>query len=349
VETRQQRSRRQEQEEEAGRDANIANMNVAPVLPGNQPAIAPGDAAGLQPEANVPPGVVVPPLAPSIFALSPARATLGVLDYSLAAHVKLYHKATAALPIIFDGDAANLQVFLRSLGRRANTMGWRANIFAIPTASGTLDLLDSFGTVSLDDVRAHALTYVGMEEGPPARMAQNAEQLAACLADSLTKETLRKVETRRREYTLGGTEVGPMFLKVVIASCYIDTMATSTSIRLSLSRLDEYIGTVDADIEKFNQYVRVQLDGLAARGESTSDTLVNLFKAYEVVPDKTFRDYVSQKRSLYEEGQVIEPEALMTMAENKYKALVESRRWNLPTEEERRRGALGYDRESYSR
>jgi len=144
-------------------------MDVAQVGLGNQPPIVPG-VGGDQPGD---PGDPLP-LAPSVFALSPARATLGVLDYSLAAHVKLYHKATAALPIIFDGKAANLSVFLRSLGRRANTMGWRNNVFAIPTTSGTLDLLDSFGTVTLDDVRAHALTYVGMEEGPPARMAQNA-------------------------------------------------------------------------------------------------------------------------------------------------------------------------------
>jgi len=107
--------------------------------------------------------------------------------------------ATAPLPIVFDGAAANLRVFLRSLGRRADAMGWRENIFATPTVAGTLDLLDSFGIVTLAEVRAHALTCVGTEEGPPELMAQNANQLVACLADSLTKETLQKVETGRRE------------------------------------------------------------------------------------------------------------------------------------------------------
>ena len=73
-----------------------------------------------------------------------------------------------------------------------------------------------------------------------------------------------------------------------------------------------------------------QLDALTARGESSSDVMVNLFKGYLAAPDKEFSAYIKQKKNSYEEGQDLQEEDLMTMAENKFKSLVRAGEWNVP-------------------
>ena len=39
---------------------------------------------------------------------------------------------------------------------------------------------------------------------------------------------------------------------------------------------------VNSSIEKFNQYVKMDVDGLKASGERTDDLMINLIKAYQV-------------------------------------------------------------------
>jgi hypothetical protein len=46
------------------------------------------------------------------------------------------------------------------------------------------------------------------------------------------------------------------------------------------------MSTVDSNIELFNQHVKVNRDGLTARGESSDDLTINLFKAYLCVTDR---------------------------------------------------------------
>ena len=48
------------------------------------------------------------------------------------------------------------------------------------------------------------------------------------------------------------------------------------------------MSTVSSDIENFNQYVKVNVDGLKSGDERTYDLMINLFKAYQVAPDGKF-------------------------------------------------------------
>jgi hypothetical protein len=66
--------------------------------------------------------------------------------------------------------------------------------------------------------------------------------------------------------------------------------------------LDSYILTVDSDIGKFNQYVKLLLQLLTARNQKTSDLLFNLFKGYGAVSDKVFRAWLMRKQDNQEEG-----------------------------------------------
>ena len=79
-----------------------------------------------------------------------------------------------------------------------------------------------------------------------------------------------------------------MLLKVIIRESDVDTQATAAFIRQQLSSLDEYIGTVDSDIKKFNTHVKSLTRNLKRRRQQSTDVLANLFKGYKAASDKVF-------------------------------------------------------------
>ena len=265
------------------------------------------------------------------FALAPALVGADVIDYSTSAGAKLYRASVEPLPHLFDCSPAGLKVFLADIRDRAITTGWE-NILDIPTDPNDpavlTDLCESYGLITLQEVRAHATTYVNLQT----RAAQNSMQLYQCIMSSLTKEGKAKVMLNRTEYSIGFQYSGACLLKVVISLSYIDTNATTTFIRGRLSSLDAYIKSIGSDVEKFNTYVKNQLDSLNARGETTQDLLANLFKGYAQASDHVFTAYIAKKQDEYHDGVDVEPEHLMQLALNKYQTLVEDGKWNAPTE-----------------
>jgi chromatin remodeling complex protein RSC6 len=111
----------------------------------------------------------------------------------------------------------------------------------------------------------------------------------------------------------------------------LDSNATVNAIRQSISELHSYIIQVDCDISKFNVYVLRLAQSLAARNETSQDLLVNIFKAYRAVRDEDFVKYIEQKESDYEDGSKLDHNTLMTMAENKFKNLVQKKKWCTPS------------------
>jgi len=124
-------------------------------------------------------------------------------------------------------------------------------------------------------------------------------------------------------------------LKIIIRESHLDTNATTNQIRTKLSSLDTYILTIDSDIGKFNQYVKLLIQSLTARNQTTSDLLINLFKAYGAVSDEVFRTWLTHKQDEHDEGNEITPDGLMMAAKNKYDAMIEKGTWNAPTKEEK--------------
>ena len=68
------------------------------------------------------------------------------------------------------------------------------------------------------------------------------------------------------------------------------------------------------DIEAFNVYVTSQMEQLAARGETSSDLLINLFAAFMAVPDKKFVDYIEKQKDKFDEGEDVTTKYLMQVA-----------------------------------
>ena len=62
------------------------------------------------------------------------------------------------------------------------------------------------------------------------------------------------------------------------------------------------MSTLNLDIEKFNQYVKVNVDGLKSRSETMDHLMINLFKEYQVESDRNFVRYINIKRDQYNDG-----------------------------------------------
>jgi hypothetical protein len=106
-------------------------------------------------------------------------------------------------------------------------------------------------------------------------------------------------------------------------------------LQTSLTLLDIKMDGLDSNIESCNLYVKAQIKSLLARGEASSDLLLNLFKGYKVANDVKFLDFVRRKENAYEEGEDINTNNL-SMAD----ALVKSKarklvgQWSAPTKEQ---------------
>jgi len=238
-------------------------------------------------------------------------------------------------------EPKNMNLFIDMVKERAAEYHWESTILMIPvikgaTVTGTHNLIDKYGELSIQDVQTQALTWATSDN----RSRQDSHMFYTMLRKSLTPEALTVVANMAAQYTIEGHADGPLLFKCILTRSHVDTRATSTVIRMNLSSLDHHISTINYNITTFNEYVRSQQNSLASRGEVTQDLLVNLFKAYQVVPDREFSNYINRYQDKYDDGEDVPPETLMLRAENKYKSLLERDSWNAQSSEEKKIVAL---------
>ena len=285
------------------------------------------------------------------FYLNPASAMVGILDFSQVETRKYYHKATARLDKeeLFDCTPDNMHHFLKTFCQRANEYGWDndvTGVLMIPDDHQDPDselryLPTHYGEISLEAITRFEKSYLGSAQ----RSAQDSYMIHKCLMNSLSKEGKMKVESWESEYLVTndeGTMVpsGNLLLKVIIRESHLDTNATTQSIRMKLSNLDEYIVKIESNITKFNGYVKLLVNNLAARGQRTEDLLSHLFKGYQAASDKVFVRYINEKMERYEEGEDIHSDTLMQLADNKFRLMKERGTWDAPSAEEEKILAL---------
>ena len=288
-----------------------------------------------QPQPNPP----APPEPRVAFARTPAQATTGIIDYSTRMGERLYQLATAKVDEErYDGSAEGLFPVIELIKERARKFGWDKGIMMIPDPMGGPNkyLLDHYGSVSMNSIRTHETTYITQ----PNRDAQDTYLLYECVMNSLSPEAKSKINIWRNDFLVDGHPSGNLLVKVVIRECHLDTNATVASIRQRLASLDIYLPTIDYDIGKLNMYVKTLLDQLAARGETSTDLLSNLFAGYLSAKDRAFVAYIDKKLELYEEGTNISYNQLMLWARQKYDLLRDKGVWNAPTPEEEKILAL---------
>jgi hypothetical protein len=74
------------------------------------------------------------------------------------------------------------------------------------------NFIEQYGSVTLEEVRAYVATYVGT----PTRLAQNSNQIYACLSESLLLEAKNKVGLEKASYTINGDFCGLLYFKVIV-------------------------------------------------------------------------------------------------------------------------------------
>jgi hypothetical protein len=283
--------------------------------------------------------------APVPFALSPAMAIPGIIDLSSRTGKDIFRYATEKLEEdLYDCHPDGMTQFLQSLSVRATEYGWEDDvngIMQIPEdpanpLSNTNNLIENYGRISLDEIRAFEASYIDMQVRP----AQDTYMLYKCLMKSISKEGKSKITIWKDQYHINGMPSGNLLLKVIIRESHLDTNATISNIRTNLSNLDTYMLKVGGDITKFNTYVKELIDSLTARGETTTDLLINLFKGYLAVEDKSFNSYIMKKKENYEEGGLQDEDNLMLLAKNKFTLLSDAGRYNMPSAEEEKILAL---------
>lgn len=277
----------------------------------------------------------------AIFSLSPALVNPGqVIDYSTPAGAKVY--AAAIKPLsdpLYALDSDGLGNFLLEFDDRIVEYGWET-IYSIPNDAvpPLLHMMTvDYGTITMEQVTNHVNTYINNDD----RDCQNSFQSFGCLMNTLSEDAKKKINLKRDLFTVNGTGVGPLLLKTIVQTAYVDTRSTVLHLREQLSRLDEYMQDIKSDVELFNNHVKTLVSGLNARGEQTLDLLANLFKGYMAVSDTAFIEFIKRKKDAYEEGDIdLTPNELMQATDNKYNGLKQQGRWNVASDQEEKIIAL---------
>jgi hypothetical protein len=289
-----------------------------------------------QPQANVPPA----PPAPPVFALTPALAQTGIINYMDSSGIKLHKSIITPLTMLYDGTASKMAAFLEDVKQRASASGWDTALLTMSNQGAPATdyhLITSHRMLTIENVRAHAATYIGQQN----RLAQDSYLMYEFLRDSLTDAAHARVGLEATKYVINGTEDGPCYLKVILMKFYVETNATNFFLHQSLIGLPKKITELKSDIPAFNQYVQDTVKELAAGGETSTDLLVYLFLAYMAVEDKEFVDFIKRQKQDYDDGKEnITVEVLMDRALNRHNQLVQSGTWKAKTPEEEKLIAL---------
>ena len=313
------------------------NQGQPPAAPVQAPLVLPAPPQA-QPAPLPPAGPLVPPpLPPAVplaqpFALAPG-CNDHILDWTNPAHTKQYYKATSPLDSTekFDGQPNKICLFLAHVEDRAQQFNWQS-ILTIPVRlpPTSYNLVHNYGRMSLQDVQTKALTYVGLQ----GREAQDTYMLYNFLIESLMDAFKAQVLLYEQDYTItpmGGLPAmkdGPTLLKRIIMLTYIDNQATTAHIRETLIEMTHQLTNLQGDITAFNDWVREQVQQLAAQGTSAPDLLTYLWKTYLQAPDAEFKCYIKTLKAEYkDERQDYSAEQLMLLAENKYKNLKQVGEW----------------------
>jgi hypothetical protein len=246
--------------------------------------------------------------------------------------IKMYHRAIVGLTKPYDLKPKGLKNFLLAVKERSRLYNW-ATILDVPDALGNIrPLLEQYGNVDMDDCQIHANDYMMLRQ----RDAQNSMMLYQFLSNSISDDMKSELTVQSEIFEVQGQFDGLCFLKLIISTAEVDTIATVSVLRNTLKRLDVKMVEVSGNLIEFHTHVRETVGSLAAYGEvmQNTDLLTSLFEAYEAVEDEKFQQYITHKQIAYEEGLRYSPNQIMQLAEKHYKLRVKAGKWKSPSKKD---------------
>ena len=280
-----------------------------------------------------------PPPAQVAFHRSPLGTALPnqLIDYSTKEGKKFHSLATRPLfpkDEYFDVEPDKFPTFMTLLMGRCKDLGFTATggmcmvppDAANPQDGDPINTVEDFGRASMEQIRAWETTFLADDAGAQGRLAQDSKILYDLCMNSMSTQGLARIKIWKHQYCIpvGNNntifESGGCLLKVIVRESYLDSNATISTIRLQLSSLDTYVHDNGTDIIELNAHVRSLMDGLVARGQTTQDLLVNLFKGYKACTDVDFLNYITGLENSHEDGTAdMTSDVLMERTSNYYK------------------------------
>jgi len=198
------------------------------------------------------------------------------------------------------------------------------------------NIITEYGCLTTRTLEADADSWVDQET----RKAQNNHMMVECMMASITEACFYKISNEDAKYKQKGVKVASLLFKLLMAKAIVDTRATTYQLRHNLSNLDNYMSTVNSNIEIFNVYVKNSVEGLKARGEKVDDLVMQLFHGYKAAADSKFVEYMDTKEEKYLDGDEMHSETIMQLALNKYTMRKDKGEWGAPTDEQNQLTAL---------
>ncbi len=243
------------------------------------------------------------------------------LTFSKSENLKLYKQGMESLDFTFEGKADQLMLLKEHVYHKVVMMNWW-NITEIPTSSDPnapkLDLIMQHSQLTEKQIREWATANIVNKEN---RENQNNFMMFTCLMKSISEDVMKRMVPEKEKYVIGKLPIAALYYKLLINKAEVETRATVTNIRQRLSNLHKHIATVDYNITTFHEYVNQQLTSLSAYGLSDigEALIVNLFQAYDEVPDEGFHRAIELKKTQYHmQMDEMEPKDLMSYAQKLY-------------------------------
>lgn len=294
------------------------------------------------------------------FATTPGRIDpTDTIDMTTKSGVALYSKACERLSEhrLFHGKPDDIVWFIEALLARARDFSWdnddQGVIYFLDDAENIVNLLKSYGKISLEKIREQMIKCTGTGTHSQSRMAQNNKQMFECLSSSITSTLAARLNIFKAQYTHeainheGETEtyyLAPCYFKKMMDIANHDCRASEMRIREDLDNLSHFMAQFKSDIPKFNTHVNNLLKRLEALGVEYEGGMYKLFQAYQTCADREFRRYITKKLDDWNDGingaSEWTVESLMSFALNKYNMIYLSGKWKTSSAAEKQIMAL---------
>jgi hypothetical protein len=287
------------------------------------------------------------------FALNPAQAITGFLDYTLKSHITVYAAGIASVypgTEKFDLESATMRIFIQGCEDRGRKYGWndrnpnfdhdpsRQGIFHVHAGNDYTNIINNYAKLTLEQIRNSEEEYLNTET----RKAQDNFMFVEAMINSLTATATVRIRNHEQEYLMDGKPSALLLFKIIVRESHVDSGATAHQIRRQMQAISQLLAKLQWDIIAFNRAVRELMKRLEARGETSTDLLMYLFDAYLTCKDGTFLDYIKTKQREYYDDKLPDyrPATLMHHAEEEYKRLLMDNKWEAPSQQEEKLIAL---------
>ncbi len=229
---------------------------------------------------------------------------------------------------------ATTVAFVKAFENRCTIMGWnqgQRNITKFTNSNNAVvDIVKNYSQTDEASLKAGCDVFCDANStNYQTRALQNNHMMAQCLKKSLTNAAAR-LEPYQNQYLFNGIEYGSMMYKIIMRLAMIDSVATDEALRANFTNLPIYAASINGDIDVINSYFDVNYSQLLARGSTINDPIAKLFDAYLVVPNYTFKQYISKKEDDYHDGNLglnFTHKNLMAQATAKFTYLTMRKLW----------------------